>query len=780
MKTIKNSNLIIAVVMFLCTMLAGNALAQEQGFRWGKWSKGHDYSGGGGMPDEIIDSYVDSAGNTYIFGVCGKDAHLGTYLVENGPYICPMDTVSGYVVGNVRGNYLAKIDSTGTILWCKCVRGATSNHLTTSWNMVVKGDRITIAFDAKFNGNPYISTPDPTCWLYFFDTLITASCDHFYKNEWVTYFVTFDLDGNRIDVHDMRLWANRSSPVFTTCRLAGHGDARFGIDNEGNIHIFSCTTGDVLSDDSTQRAYIIVDGDTNRKYPLNIRTQDDHYCFPNVYYRMSSDWHLQDLHYMIDTVVGWHPREWYSLATLSLGSVVADGDDLYINGYFECKEDAPYIAQSMTDTSTFLAIIYLDSIHYLKAENIRDFYFMPFLLKLNKNGDIVWIQQLYTESPNDFTTNYFSTKHDGLAIDEDNVYTQYWVIDYYTAPTRDSSRCATFYLDSAHATKLTTNRSSPHIVIVNYNKNSGIPVDYYYVDSTAKSTTSQSLAILGDEMILNVGFFYLDYASKPTALHKSELCRINKYTKEVDRSTPITYTSLIKSRGISINSNGWVFKSEIGETPRLFDSIPIGPTAECSVMTFYYDSTLDTRPRPCPEVDSLWGNVSQHTAILQWSSAFSHAVYELAYIPDGDDWDNATLLEVSDTTASITLPDDPGMGSYQCYQFRVRGRCDGRRVASSPWSEPISLCVEVVVEGIDDVENNSGIALSPNPTTGRVSIQGLTETPLYITLFDLSGRPLETYRHTTAFDISHLPQGSYLAELHLPNGQVHRLKLIKK
>lgn len=231
---------------------------------------------------------------------------------------------------------------------------------------------------------------------------------------------------------------------------------------------------------------------------------------------------------------------------------------------------------------------------------------------------------------------------------------------------------------------------------------------------------------------------------------------------------------------MSVNQNGWVFRSLLGEGPHVNDSIAVGPTEKTCIMTFFYDSTLDMRPRPCPEVDSLWGNVSQHTATLQWSSAFSHAVYELAYIPDGDDWDNATILEVSDTTASITLPDDPGMGSYQCYQFRVRGRCDGRRVASSPWSEPISLCVEVEVEGIDDVENNSGISLSPNPTTGRVSIQGLRDTPLYITLFDLSGRPLETYRHTTAFDISHLPQGSYLAELHLPDGQVHRLKLIKK
>lgn len=106
MRIIKNLNIIVsAIVLFL--MLIGTAYAQEQGFRWGKWSRGRDIQGGGGMPDRVVDSYVDSVGNTYIFGVFGKDARLG----ENGPYICPMDSITGYSVGNVFGCFLAKIDS---------------------------------------------------------------------------------------------------------------------------------------------------------------------------------------------------------------------------------------------------------------------------------------------------------------------------------------------------------------------------------------------------------------------------------------------------------------------------------------------------------------------------------------------------------------------------------------------------------------------------------------------------------------------------------------------
>lgn len=756
MKIPKNSNILfIAIVFFL--MLIGNAYAQEQGFRWGKWSMGRDIQGGGGMPDRVVDSYVDSVGNTYIFGVFGKDARLG----ENGPYICPMDSITGYSVGNVFGCFLAKIDSLGTILWCRSVRGATQNHLTIPWNMVVKDDKITIAFDARFNYNIY-SPNDPANWIYFCDTLIRTAGAHFYKNEPVTYFVTLDLDGNRIDVHDVRLWAKIApeTALFYPYRLGGLENSRFAIDEDDCVHLFTCTTGANICDDSLHKAYIIVDGDTNRQYPLNIHTQNGQYCLPSVYYKMSSDWLLLEMHPMIDTIVGCQPLDDISLEALCIENVVADGGDLYINGHFE-SNDAGRIALNWTDTDTFSVTVYLDSIHYLKIDNLRDFGIMPFLIKLNKHGQIVWVQQIYTESPNDELGNFFSNGHDGLAVDENYVYRKWWagyLHDYRTNPNY-------YYLDSAHTIPM-VNHTSDHALITSYDKQTGTPIDYYYVDTLNKHF-SERLAILGDLLVLDVAF---------PLLYKSELCKINKYTKEVTKSMPITYSwTSITPKSMSINSNGWIFRSSTGEGARVFDSIPVSPTQETSIMSFFYDPSLDMRIKPCPQVDSLWGSMTvQHTATLSWHSQFSHIGYEVAYIPDGDSWDNATTIEVAGDAATIDLPDD------HCYQFRLRGLCDGRREATSAWSDPVTLCPEV---GIADVEHLTA-AITPNPTTGMVRITS-SEPMRQVVIYDLSGKEVQNSDHRTpitelTLDLSTLPEGSYIVKITTTTGNTLHRKLIKK
>ncbi|MBP5516690.1 MAG: hypothetical protein J6X86_07065, partial [Bacteroidales bacterium] len=92
----------MALTFALLALLAITSNAQEQGFRWGKWSAGQ-LTNSGNLMDEVVDSYIDSVGNTYIFGRCGMSARLG----GNGPYINPMDSIQGYSVGNIHGVFLA-------------------------------------------------------------------------------------------------------------------------------------------------------------------------------------------------------------------------------------------------------------------------------------------------------------------------------------------------------------------------------------------------------------------------------------------------------------------------------------------------------------------------------------------------------------------------------------------------------------------------------------------------------------------------------------------------
>ncbi len=737
MKSNRNIINIIAGILLMGGMLADGARAQEQGYRWGKWSAGYRNSVGG-LSDKVLDSYIDSAGNTYIFGNFGTAARLG----GNGPYICPMDSASGGQ--STFGVYVAKIDTLGDVLWCRPVIGNNVNTITIGWNMVVKDDEITIAFDTHW-GSGYGT------WLYFFDTLFTASNDYFRINKCATYFVTFDFDGNRIDCHNMRLCAPfRPNSTTLVTYYMGVGGGRFGIDEDGSIHIFSSSEG--MDQDVWPYAYVIVDEDTNRKYMLDAHSLNGVYFTGSYYYKMSSDWRLVGKRCMIDSIAGWQPEQ-RGGAQFSFTNVVAAGDELYANGYFQCGDYR--FAESFAPNDTFLVRILFDSVHCLKIESAGDFNCMPFLIKCDKAGEIEWLQQLYTDGPNYALSNFLPGRQ-GLSVEEDLVYTQCWAAYFFDIDNK-------IFLDSAHAIPI-ENHVLDYVLVTSYDKMSGTPVNYYYVD-TVNDSQSGSVAVVGDEVIMDVAFYLLG---------KAELCRVNKHTKEVTRTFPIYSSTDVQTQQLSVSSSGRVFRGETGSNFRVEDSIFVGNYQEANVMTFYYDSSLDMRIKPCPKVDSLWcGGVVWNTAAIAWSSGYGHEGYEVAYKPEDVSWDEAAVIEAAESGASVTLPDD------RCYEFRVRGRCGGRREPASPWSDPITVCPEPAI-GIEGAAVPAAMTLSPNPATGQVQIVGLTGEARDVEVLDMAGRTVGTYSHAATFDIAHLPGGSYIVKVTTESDKCEYLKLVKE
>ena len=735
--------IVIFVSLFLSGgMLMNTAHAQQQGFRWGKWSAG--LFSNNNLMDKVVDSYIDSAGNTYIFGRFGMDARLG----ENGPKICPMDTCAvemGYMIGNSQGVFLAKIDSLGNILWCKSARNGSANSGCGPWNnMVVKNNKITIAF-----GNSYGS--EWWNWFYFFDTILMESSYPIGYPDTRTFFVTFDLDGNRLDFHSIKLYAYNSwdyiyfGPLSFGSYSRGFG-SHFLIDEDDNIHLFTC--GGFYGEDSLHKAYIIVDGDTNRRYPLNIKTMNGWTYSTSVYYKMDSSWNLIGSRFLVDSVSVWNPTGKH-MADIEFKKAIIEGDEIYANCIFYC-EDYSF------SPDTLPIKVFLDSVHYLRIDNMEDWQTMPCLLKMNRDGEVVWVQQLYNEPTTTVPCNYMPTG--GVATDEENVYALYWPA--WTDVT-------SFYIDSAHNTRIP---GGPDVIygycfVASYNRNTGTPVDYYVADTVNKNSSHNSLAVVGDELVLDVVF---------ELLKKTELCRINKYTKEVTRSSPIQYNFLIESKNMSVNDHGWVFRGERGDETRVYDSIFLGNYREASVMTLFYDSSLDLhRPKPCYAVDSLWSDgVIGHTATLFWSSRFPHPDYELSYIPEGGSWDDATNIQISDTTATVDLPDG------RCHLFRVRGLCDGNRRPHGPWSEAIAVCPQAA---IDNAESAIAISLHPNPTEGTVEIVGLQEEAALVEVVDMTGRVVQTHARTSAFNVSALPSGIYIVRI--KTGRVDTettLELVKK
>ena len=731
------------VGLLLCYAVPTNtAHAQQQGFRWGKWSAG--LFSNNNLMDKVVDSYIDSAGNTYIFGRFGMDARLG----ENGPKICPMDTCAvemGYMIGNSQGVFLAKIDSLGNILWCKSARNGSANSGCGPWNnMVVKNNKITIAF-----GNSYGS--EWWNWFYFFDTILMESSYPIGYPDTRTFFVTFDLDGNLLDFHSIKLYAYNSwdyiyfGPLSFGSYSRGFG-SHFLIDEDDNIHLFTC--GGFYGEDSLHKAYIIVDGDTNRRYPLNIKTMDGKTYSTSVYYKMDSSWNLIGSRFLVDSVSVWNPTGKH-MADIEFKKAIIEGDEIYASCIFYC-EDYSF------SPDTLPIKVFLDSVHYLRIDNMEDWQTMPCLMKLNRNGDVQWVQQLYNEQTTTLPASYLP--YVSVAADEENVYAYYWP---------GWPNVIRFYIDSAHNTMIPggPNVTNSYSLFVSYNRNTGAPVDYYVADTVNQNASHNSLAVVGDELVLNVDF---------DLLKKTELCRINKYTKEVSWSSPIHYNFIVECKNMAVNDHGWVFRGERGDEPRVYDSIFLGNYQEASVMTLFYDSSLDMhRPKPCPGVDSLWCAVTEGTTVtLSWRSLFPHPDYELAYIPDGGSWDDAVVIETADTTATVDLADG------HCRLFRVRGLCDGNRRPHSRWSEAIAVCPQT---GIDNAESTTVISLHPNPTEGTVEIVGLQDEAASVEVVDMTGRVVQTHDKVSTFNVASLPSGMYIVRIKTGRADTETtLELVKK
>jgi hypothetical protein len=520
------------------------------------------------------------------------------------------------------------------------------------------------------------------------------------------------------------------------------------IDEDDNIHIF--TSCDFFGEDSLHKAYIIVDGDTNKRYPLNIKTQNGKTFTTSMYFKMDSDWNLIKSRFLIDSISVWNP-DGRCRAYIEFYEMTIVDDGIYASCFFH-SDDYQFIPDTLPIK------VFLDSVHYLRIDNTCDWRTMPCLLKLNMDGEVVWVQQLYNEYTR--TPPSLISKGDH-ATDENNVYAFYWLSRGYD--TR-------FYIDSTHNIPVPLGPIS-YILIASYDRNTGSFVDYYIIDTINKNL-AYSLDIVGENLIMDVCF---------QLLKKTELCKINKYTKEITRSSPITYAADAYCTNMSVNDHGWVFRGEMGTTAKVYDSIFIGNYMFTPLMAFFYDSSLDRhRLRPCHAVDSLWCDETiGHTVTLSWSSPFAHPDYELAYIPVGGSWDDATIILVSDTTASVTLTDD------QCHLFRVRGLCDGNRTAHSPWSNDITVCPQV---GISEADGASAISLYPNPTNGMVHILGLRDHMATVEVLDMSGRLLKTVAKTSSFDISDLPSGSYIVRVktkHIDKSLTSQelvtyLKLVKK
>jgi hypothetical protein len=93
-------------------------------------------------------------------------------------------------------------------------------------------------------------------------------------------------------------------------------------------------------------------------------------------------------------------------------------------------------------------------------------------------------------------------------------------------------------------------------------------------------------------------------------------------------------------------------------------------------------------------------------------------------------------------------------GNYAMVLYNKNGQC---------WDT--SACYTVNQISLPESSQGSEVSLYPNPTTGKIVVQGLSEIPKKLELLDMRGRIILQLRNQASADLSELPPGTYLLKV---------------
>ena len=396
----------------------------------GEWKWAHYWSGTGGEPGQLYNYVTNTAfdenGNIYIWGVMGGQPTFNgsTFLFINNPQVYGLSR---------RTSLLTKFDSLGNMLWYKVVKSK-ERECYSHW-MEVKDNKVYISGNLSIGDVDH----DVSTWLYYFDTLITASQAHAipedqrlppYKPGVYTYFATFDLDGNLLDNH----FVNALTREYVGGDIRGEeplclpnlGCIPVHVDNEGNTYVFTRLG---YNGGESDPYTIQIDGDTNRKYdiylPGNVNLTQG--ClYTGMMYKFSPSWELLYAKPMVEHTEG------IATSWALLGDSVNQRYTIWIQGLSFDESDNMYVSGNISlaigsnhgeGIHQYPIHIYWDSTHYSTMQDWSSIDEMPFLIKYDTNGKVLWNNQIYTVgSPKPGAQNFVGAKWRGSFYADNHIY----------------------------------------------------------------------------------------------------------------------------------------------------------------------------------------------------------------------------------------------------------------------------------------------------------------------------------------------------------------------
>ena len=871
-------------ILFLSVLLPcmawHTALAQEAELKWVVGMGNTRYSTY--MTPSVTDFQLDGEGNIYVVGHFDSgNTWLDGTDVDPVHFPCLMSSI-------YHGLYVAKLDSNGNRVWIKSLRTSLKNdkyngaQLRLS-NLILKDSLL--LFDVSIVGqiqNGYQMCVPPFVW--FFDTLFTcpmtpdnpyegsnyAIPDSLFQFPFNRYSgsigdacITMDLEGNLIDYHTRQagyydsyngqIKINNVDITFAPCVMDSHNNRHFFCNTtEGNYTIFD--------DDSTKRLYVpFIDSANNignyipPSGPATILHKNDSISLL-VHVIVDSDFNIISAKPVFSHVD--NPQVFYHRASRNNQDVligieivgnnitIDNEDNIYFRAHLQTHDMS--LIRAFKRGNTYLDStggytpyhqptpvdypyhIYLDSVHYITVENLQASQCIPFIIKYDSQGNILWCNQLYADRQDSVALEEMDCRM-SVAVDSHYVYVPWFVANCWTNKFElginisdsanwwlippDTLFHKDYFFDEEHlhrydAPELDTPipyRTLPDSlrmeyirnIIAVYNRETGEFIRYFdplmmaapYYDSINKNTKStfSDYTYLVNRLNLQDGKLYIrDHLVNSVISPHIYHYRLLQYDTRTDECVVIDSTMHAGGNAHYMGLDGrYIFSTYYGEISRYTPQSPVMDSlsgslnlnSDSPVFACYYLPSCDTRRQPpCPPVDSLTATRSAPSTItLAWAPDPAHIAWQVAQLPASDSlpdsttWESALVTETE--TPSLTLDIDT------CTLLRVRGICSSG--SYGPWSNPVEVCPAV---GINTQLSALNFQLTPNPASGSVTVvDSRSGTPLRyvkeIQVISPLGQTLLHSHGTPRFNVSTPPAATYLVKV-VTRHSTYLLKLV--
>lgn len=412
-KSLRKGIMLLAVYMIM-SITIGYAQYSAEGWQWMKEFQGVENRNK--RYNTIKQVVMDSVGNYYILGTAGENAEIdGVDITTNLPWEDPYLEAC---------TFLAKIDGyTGSLLWHKTVKEYGRDYSSFSSSILHKDGKI---YFKTIIDIPHYRTIDHQYdpgYFYYLDTAyyLKNHINNPYPFNQECYrrfdaFVTFDLDGNKIDEHFSYLMLRDSAAIergvledygsdvspmsFLTNSLSGKLSH---IDDNGNIYIYmqGCYLYDLV--------YEEFDIETDTTLPFKIYVDD------TIVYEFKTQeyWGTQTCGNSVDNIFLWkfspelkplwpEPKPlikyvdscsngfsiFHTMSKLLFLDESSTDHDDYM--YFHW---IPY-GTANEDEQTYPMYVYFDSVNRIKIENRYDLtYTLNAIIKVDTAGNIEWVDK---------------------------------------------------------------------------------------------------------------------------------------------------------------------------------------------------------------------------------------------------------------------------------------------------------------------------------------------------------------------------------------------------